>query len=180
MWNRRPTHHRTRRWCRGLRPRSTSSAWRPAGAAACYSPAAWAGTGTSGAGAHGRTAATGPHWYPSSACITDSVTISASEITGAMPTLGRHGIRCGLSLSQSPEWTYSAVARVFRSASTTSPRVQRWVENADSGHPSCIAEHDTPAVPLGISHLVISAERLRCSAPRGAIRLRGVVAAATL
>src|ERR1035437_7503355 len=70
-----------------------------------------------------------------------------------MPTLGRHGIRCGLSLNQSSVWTYSAVARVSRSASTTSLRVQRWVENADSGHPSCIAKHDTPAVPLGISHL---------------------------
>src|SRR5665811_2019716 len=74
-----------------------------------------------------------------------------------MPTLGRHGIRCGLSLSQSSVWTYSAVARVSRSASTTSLRVQRWVENADSGHPSCIAEHDTPAVPLGIDHLVLDA-----------------------
>src|ERR1035437_266018 len=74
-----------------------------------------------------------------------------------MPTLGRHGIRCGLSLSQSSVWTYSAVARVSRSASTTSLRVQRWVENADSGHPSCSAEHETPAVPLGISHLVLGA-----------------------
>jgi hypothetical protein len=42
---------------------------------------------------------------------------------------------------------------VSRSASTTSLRVQRWEENADSGHPSFTAEHDTPAVPLGISHL---------------------------
>jgi hypothetical protein len=29
----------------------------------------------------------------SSACITESVTTSASEIIGAIPTLGRHGIR---------------------------------------------------------------------------------------
>src|ERR1035437_7387760 len=76
-----------------------------------------------------------------------------------MPTLGRHGIRCGLSLNQSSVWTYSAVARVSRSAFPTSLRVQRWVENADSGHPSCIAKHDTPAGPLGIRHLAASTSK---------------------
>jgi hypothetical protein len=32
---------------------------------------------------------------PSSACITDSVTSSASDNLGAIPTRGRRGTRCG-------------------------------------------------------------------------------------
>jgi len=38
---------------------------------------------------------------PSSACITASVTTSASEIFGAMPTAGRHGARSGVIFSRS-------------------------------------------------------------------------------
>src|SRR5665811_258803 len=64
----------------------------------------------------------------------------------------------GKLLRRSSALAYSAVARVSRSASTTSLRVQRWVENADSGHPSSVTEHDTPAVPLGIDHLVARLE----------------------
>jgi hypothetical protein len=43
----------------------------------------------------------------------------------------------------------SQPTKITRRSPTPNLRVQRWVENADSGHPSSVTEHDTPAVPLG-------------------------------
>src|SRR4029453_18677927 len=72
---------------------------------------------------------------PSRACSTARVTSSASLSLGAIPTAGRQGASCGAAFSRSSVVTYSAVARVSRSASTGPPRARRWVYNADPGRP---------------------------------------------
>src|SRR6266545_1850396 len=55
--------------------------------------------------------------------MTARVTSSASDSLGAIPTAGRQGARCGAVFSRSSVVTYSAVARVSRSASTGPPRL---------------------------------------------------------
>ena len=60
---------------------------------------------------------------PNSACITANVNNSASDSFGAMPTLGRHGAGSGRAFSVSSMRAYSAVARVSRSASIRSSKI---------------------------------------------------------
>src|SRR6266540_4159068 len=55
--------------------------------------------------------------------MTARVTSSASDSLGVIPTAGRQGARCGAVFSRSSVVTYSAVARVSRSASTGPPRL---------------------------------------------------------
>src|SRR6266498_2369735 len=78
--------------------------------------------------------------------MTARVTSSASVSLGAIPTAGRHGARWGCCCSRSSMVTYSAVARVSRSASTGPPGSTLGL-NADHGHPPF-----NPA-PLGINRL---------------------------
>ena len=61
---------------------------------------------------------------PSRACITANVTNSASEIRGAIPTHGRHGVISGWDFQRSSVLTYSAVARVSRSLSSRAFRFE--------------------------------------------------------
>src|SRR5215218_7048360 len=79
--------------------------------------------------------------------MTASVTSSASLSLGAMPTLGRQGASWGACSSRSSILTYSAVARVSRSASTRPPTRSTLGSNADHGHPPHIH------AALGIDHL---------------------------
>src|SRR5262245_7280819 len=69
--------------------------------------------------------------------MTAKVTSSASLSLGAIPTAGRHGARWGACCSRSSMVTYSAVARVSRSASTGPPGSTLGL-NADHGHPPLI------------------------------------------
>jgi len=58
---------------------------------------------------------------PRSACITASVSSSASLSCGTIPTTGRLGTICGNALSRSSVLTYSAVARESKSVFTHRP-----------------------------------------------------------
>src|SRR6266536_2651581 len=87
-------------------------------------------------------------WNPSRACITDTVTTSASVIRGVIPTVGRHRLSCGDAFNSSSILQYSAVARVSKSTYTWPPWA-RCLGNVDHGRPrSC-----SLSVPLGIDHL---------------------------
>src|SRR5829696_3075116 len=88
--------------------------------------------------------------------MTARVTSSASLSLGVMPTGGRGGASCGDACSSSSIFTYSAVARVSRSASTRPPTRSTLGSNADHGHPR------PHAGPLGINRLVMVA--LECQA----------------
>src|SRR6266540_4255701 len=78
--------------------------------------------------------------------MTAKVTSSASVSLGAIPTRGRQGARWGAAFSRSSMVTYSAVARVSRSASTGPPG-STLGSNADQGHPPL------NSAPLGIDRL---------------------------
>src|SRR5829696_10061975 len=80
--------------------------------------------------------------------MTARVTSSASLSLGGMPTGGRQGASWGACCSSSSILTYSAVARVSRSASTRPPTRSTLGSNADHGHPR------PHAGPLGINRLV--------------------------
>src|SRR6266536_1343261 len=79
--------------------------------------------------------------------MTANVTSSASVSLGGIPTAGRQGARWGACFSRSSTVTYSAVARVSRSASTRPPTRSTLGSNADHGHPPLISP------PLGINRL---------------------------
>src|SRR6266511_3531386 len=66
--------------------------------------------------------------------MTARVTSSASLSLGGIPTAGRQGARWGAAFSRSSMVTYSAVARVSRSASTGPPG-STLGSSADHGHP---------------------------------------------
>src|SRR4029453_3172298 len=94
---------------------------------------------------------------PSRACSTARQTSSASVSLGVIPTAGRHGASWGAAFSSSSIFTYSAMARVSRGASTGPPRARRWfatpildalINVGSWGHlqPSRLR-------PLGIDHL---------------------------
>src|SRR5215213_704623 len=83
--------------------------------------------------------------------MTARVTSSASLSLGVMPTGGRGGASCGDACSSSSIFTYSAVARVSRSASTRPPTRSTLGSNADHGHPR------PHAGPLGINRLGVGA-----------------------
>src|SRR6266545_1517796 len=108
--------------------------------------------------------------------MTARVTSSASDSLGAIPTAGRQGARCGAVFSRSSVVTYSAVARVSRSASTGPPRL-------DVGFATPILDAllrlriwplgGRKLRPLGIGHLVLP--RLQMEAcQRGRWPPRGV------
>jgi hypothetical protein len=81
---------------------------------------------------------------PSRACITASVTSSASEICGLNPISGRHGARCGAICNRSSIVTYSAVARVSRSASTRASGFDVGCETPILDTLRVSTDHDTP------------------------------------
>src|SRR6266487_2591132 len=82
-------------------------------------------------------------WNPSRACITDTVTSSASVIFGAIPTAGRHRLSCGDAFNSSSILQYSAVARVSRSTYTWPPWA-RCLGNVDHGRPRFSSLSRTP------------------------------------
>src|SRR5664279_1172251 len=95
---------------------------------------------------------------PRRACATASVTSSASLIRGLMPTGGRHGTRSGLAFSRSSTCTYSAVTRVFRSASTRASCSTFGLATSILDTLALMSRHQHPSHPshpsqLGISHL---------------------------
>src|SRR5664280_3414079 len=103
---------------------------------------------------------------PRRACATASVTSSASLIRGLMPTGGRHGTRSGLAFSRSSTWTYSAVTRVFRSASTRASCSTFGLATSILDTLALMSRHHHPSHPshpsqLGISHLAARNRRER-------------------
>ncbi len=63
-------------------------------------------------------------WPSSSACITANVSNSASDNFGAIPTRGRHGAQSGPFFKVSSVGEQIAIARVSRSASTKTSKVE--------------------------------------------------------
>src|SRR6266540_5662055 len=89
--------------------------------------------------------------------MTARVTSSASDSLGAIPTAGRQGARCGDAFNRSSVVTYSAVARVSRSASTGPPRLDVGFATPILDallHLSHLAAWGRKLPPLGIGHLV--------------------------
>src|SRR5450755_4890012 len=89
--------------------------------------------------------------------MTARVTSSASLSFTPMPTRGRYGASCGDSFSRSSVLTYSAVARVSRSASTRASGFD--VGLATPILDTFSARHDATrrVRPLGIGHLALLA-----------------------
>src|SRR6266540_4657949 len=88
--------------------------------------------------------------------MTARVTSSASDSLGAIPTAGRQGARCGDAFNRSSVVTYSAVARVSRSASTGPPRLDVGFATPILDallHLSHLAAWGRKLPPLGIGHL---------------------------
>src|SRR6266511_3792575 len=117
--------------------------------------------------------------------MTARVTSSASDSLGAIPTAGRQGARCGDAFNRSSVVTYSAVARVSRSASTGPPRLDVGFATPILDallHLSHLAAWGRKLPPLGIGHLVTSApltpgDDLAVPAPmERAVRIRVVAA----
>jgi hypothetical protein len=97
---------------------------------------------------------------PSRACITASVTSSASEIRGLKPIAGRHGARSGALRNRSSVLTYSAVARVSRSASTRASGFGVGCETPILDTLRVSSDHDTPDLtPWNRSSSVDSSSR---------------------
>src|SRR5829696_3335750 len=85
--------------------------------------------------------------------MTARVTSSASLSLGGMPTGGRQGASWGACCSSSSILTYSAVARVSRSASTRPPTRSTLGSNADHGHPPLLT-HPLESIVYGLAPLV--------------------------
>src|SRR6266508_3570015 len=89
--------------------------------------------------------------------MTARVTSLASDSLGAIHTAGRQGARCGDAFNRSSVVTYSAVARVSRSASTGPPRLDVGFATPILDallHLSHLAAWGRKLPPLGIGHLV--------------------------